>query len=229
MVPIRHAVAPAALLIAALAACDGGSGPPIPVDGFATLRIIQTAAVTGGVQVEWGGRQIASGLAQGASSGSVLVEAGAADLVLRAAGGGLVSGSRTLTLVRGQSYGVAAVDSSGVLLPQMLPDTNAIGVPGKSKLRVLHAAAHAPAIDIWRTQPDFPDQIRVMFPFNYRDISPYLQSDPGEWSILVTPAGLTDTLYLSLAFAVGDGRLATAMVMDSSAAGGIWVSVTEDN
>ena len=227
MSSIRHTAALAALLIAA-PACGGDGGTPPPV-GVATLRVIRAAAVAGGVQVEWGGHEIASGLAQGASSGSVLVAAGTADLVLRAAGGGLVSGSRPLTLVPGQGYTVAAVDSSGVLLPQMLPDTNAVGVPGKSKLRVIHAAAHAPAIDIWRTQPDFPDQIRFMFPFNFRDVSPYFQSDPGDWTVLVTPAGGTDTLFLSAPFAVGDGKLATVAVMDSSAAGGIWVSVTEDN
>jgi hypothetical protein len=214
--------------MAGLTACGDGVDevPPTP---SAVLRVIQAAAAGGAVRVTWGGHQIAFALDQGESSGGISVDPGTGNLVMQPLAGGLATGSRSLTLVGGRSYVVAGIDSAGVLQPQLLGDTNAVGVPGKSRLRVIHAAAHAPAIDIWRTQPDFPDQVRFMFPFNYRDVSPYFESDPGNWTILVTPAGGTDTLFLSAPFTVGSGKLATAMVMDSSAGGGIWVSVAVDN
>ncbi len=100
---------------------------------------------------------------------------------------------------------------------------------GKSKVRFIHAAALAPAIDIWRTQPDWQTPIRVMFPFAYGAQSPYLQSDPGQWTTYVSPADQTDTLYAHPAFTVADGKRATVIIMDSSAAGGLTAIVVNED
>lgn len=77
------------------------------------------------------------------------------------------------------------------LQAQVMPDTNARGVVGQSKLRVAHLAPNAPRIDVWRTQPDYPDPVRVMVPFEYPAVSPYLVSDPGMWRVWATPLAST--------------------------------------
>jgi hypothetical protein len=45
----------------------------------------------------------------------------------------------------------------------------------------------------------------------------------------VTPEGQNDTLYASGSFPVGDGKLVTVVVMDSTAAGGISAVLVQDN
>jgi hypothetical protein len=114
-------------------------------------------------------------------------------------------------------------------VPTVLADTNAIPVAGKSKLRVIHSASQAPAVDIWRRQPDFDTLVRVQFPFPYRAVSPYILSDPGDWHVTVSHENLTDTLYASGAITVADGKLVTVIVVDSSASGGITALIVPDN
>lgn len=212
----------------AVACSDYGSGTNYGGGGSASLRIVQTAADPTAVQVRWKGQSIGTSLAPGSISALLSVSSGTAALELNPTGGGTAS-SRTLTLSDGERYTLIAQDSSGVVVPQLLSDTNAIVAAGKSKLRVIHSATQAPAVDIWRTQPDFQTLIRVMFPFAYQASSPYLESDPGNWSIVVTPEGQNDTLYSSGPINVGVGKLVTVVIIDSSAAGGINAVIIPDN
>lgn len=209
-----------------LACSDYGS--PTYGGGNALLRIVQSAASPAAVQIRWKGQPIGTSLAPGGVSALLNIAPGTALLELNPTGGGTAS-SRTLTLTDGGRYTIITQDSSGVVVPQLLSDTNAIVAAGKSKLRVIHSATQAPAIDIWRTQPDFPDLIRVMFPFAYQAASPYLESDPGDWSVVVTPEGQTDTLYSSGPITVPVGKLVTVVIIDSSAAGGVKGVVIHDN
>jgi hypothetical protein len=210
-----------------LACSDYGSSTSYG-GGSALLRIVQSAAAPTAVQVRWKGQPIGSSLAPGGVSALLNVSSGTAALELGPTGGGTAS-SHTLTLADKGRYTIIAQDSSGVLVPQLLEDTNAIVAAGKSKLRVIHSATQAAAIDIWRTQPDFQTLITIMTPFNYQAASPYLESDPGEWSIVVTPQAQTDTLFTSGPINVGVGKLVTVVVIDSSVVGGIDAVVIHDN
>jgi len=202
---------------------DEGNGGPT-----ADLVAVQALQSANTVGVSIGGNPVLT-LSPGVTSALVSIPAGTRSLQLTPSGGTAAGSIRTVTFEAGQRYLLVAADSSGVAIPSVLADTNAIPVAGKSKLRVIHAAGLAPAIDIWRTQPDFPTLIRVMFPFDFNAASPYLLSDPGDWSIVVTPEGQTDTLYATGPFTVGDGKLVTVVVMDSTATGGISAVLVRDN
>ena len=67
-------------------------------------------------------------------------------------------------------------------------------VAGKGKLRVSHLAANAPAIDVYRTQPDFPSFVKFMEPFAFNATTPFIMSDPGNWTIRVTARGTNQVL-----------------------------------
>jgi hypothetical protein len=215
-------------IVALGSACSDSStdeGHGGPTADLVAVQALQSAAT---VRVTIGGNLVLT-LSPGVTSAVVSIPAGTRSLQLQPSGGTAAGSTRTVTFEAGQRYLLVAADSSGVAIPSVLADTNAIPVPGKSKLRVVHAAGLAPAIDIWRTQPDFPTLIRVMFPFDFNAVSPYLLSDPGDWSIVVTPEGQNDTLYASGSFPVGDGKLVTVVVMDSTAAGGISAVLVQDN
>ena len=123
------------------------------------------------------------------------------------------------------------IGSSSIINPWVLTDTGSVVPPDKSKLRVAHFAASAPSIDIWRTQPDWQQFITIMFPFRYQEASPYLQSDPGAWRVLVSTETrqegvplLADTLLLSDPIDVPAGESRTVIVLDREG-GGLQIEV----
>lgn len=194
----------------------------------ANLRIAQTVRSAASVRVRVGTTWSAQ-LLPGNLSTVMKVPVGTQSVVVEPLGGTAAGSTQQMTFEVGRQYLIVTQDSLGVVVPSVLADTGAAPVPGRSKLRVVHSAALAPPIDIWRSQPDYDTLIRVMFPFGYREESPYLQSDPGDWTVAVSHANVVDTLYRSLPITVGAGKLVTVIVLDSSAAGGFTTMVVADN
>jgi len=114
----------------------------------------------------------------------------------------------------GDTLTIVAIDTSGSLGTGILTDTGVVASPGHSKLRVAHFAANAPAVDIWRTQPDFATPTKVMVPFPYLAVSSYIESTPGDWTVFVTPEGQTDTLVGLGPIPIGDGESWTVYLTD---------------
>ncbi len=220
----RHTMLALATL---LGACSSGSEPVLP-PASGLLRVVQAVGSSNSVAVRVDGTLLLT-LAPGTVSAPTAVAEGHHTLTLTPTGGGTQASTHDIHVTDGASMTLVARDSAGIVVPSLLADTGAIVPAGKSKLRVMHAAVMAPAIDIYRLQPDFPDLVTVMFPFAYGAVSPYLQSDPGTWDIVVTPEGQPDTLHHSGGFTVADGKRVTVIVMDSSAAGGIISLVVADN
>ena len=195
---------------------------------FAMLRVAQTAQNTASLRVRVGTSWSAQML-PGSLSGMFQIPVGTQSVLIETTGGSGTGSTRSMDFVDGQRYLLVALDSGGVVVPTVLADTGALPVAGKSKVRVIHSAALAPAIDVWRRQPDYDTLIRFQFPIPYRTVSPYFQSDPGDWHVTVSHENQQDTLYASPAIPVGDGKLVTVIVIDSSAAGGVSALVIADN
>ena len=215
------------------AAC-GGDGPTQTLDdGTAQLRVLHTAAATA-IDVTVGGQTIITNLARGSVTDFTTVPAGSQQVVFHAAGTAASGSGTILNFTADDTVTVFTIDSSTVINPWVLTDSGAVVTPDKSKLRVVHFAAEAPAIDVWRTQPDFPSLITIMFPFPYRAVSPYLQSDPGTWTVLVTTERrdamgipvLGDSLWATGPIEVTGGGLRTVVLFDREG-GGITSTVIE--
>lgn len=198
------------------AACGDSTSPgPAPADSTAPftdttyLQVVHTAAGVPAIDVRVGQRLVIAGLALGRSSDFVAVPAGRQPVEFRAQGATAGTHGTTLSLGVADSTTVFTIDSSTVLNPWVLTDSGAVVPPTASKLRVVHFAGAAPAIDVWRTQPDFPSLITVQFPFRYREVSPYLQSDPGIWTVRVT----TEQRDATGIPALGDSLAATGDIM----------------
>ena len=110
------------------------------------------------------------------------------------------------------------------------------GAAGATKLRVGNFAASAATtpISIWRTQPDYQSMIRIQFPFPYQTTSPYLQSTPGGWRIMVSHENNTqadvpmpDTLANSGLISVPSGQSRTVIITDGATAGTYSIVVIE--
>ena len=220
------------MLGAALAtAC---SSTTTPSDGNGTggqLRVVNGATSAGSaVKVYVDGQAVGGNVTLGTASSVLDVSTGLHAVQIRSATGGL-GFARNIQFAAGKPVTAVAVDSEGGVMAAILDDTNAVVPAGATKLRVAHMAENA-QVDIWRTQPDYQTPIRVMFPFVYRNVSPYLQSTPGEWRVMVSsPVRLAndpmpDTLANSGLITVPAGASRTVLLLDKPG-GGISLIVIE--
>jgi Domain of unknown function (DUF4397) len=197
----------------------GGASAP------ASLRVVNTAPDVPEMDVLVHGRVVISKLAFGAVSAVTSVNAGKQDVAFRASGD-TAGPATSLAFTAGDTTTLLTIDSSTVLNPWVLTDTGATVPAGRTKLRVVHFAAHAPALLAWRSQPDFPVLTPIQFPFPYETATPYVESDPGTWQVLVATEAyvgnqpvVTDTLALSDPIDIADGTSRTVIIVDDGSGG----------
>ena len=199
-----------------LAACAESSAPS---DKTASLRVLNASRDSKAVTVFVDGSQVGSAVVFAQLSVPIPITPGAHRMTFTPMAVAQSAGSFSASFSTGDTTIVIVIDSSTIIDPIVLTDTGSIVPLGASKLRVVHFAEHAPAIDVWRTQPDYQTLIRVMFPFPYRAASGYIQSTPGDWTVVVTPEGRTDTLLATGPITVPDGKSRTVLLLDGDSAG----------
>jgi len=224
-------------VFAALVACgDNVVEPPVndndPITGpTAQLRVVHTLMGVAVLDVMVGSRVVLPSLAFGAPSAFVDVPIGTQPVGFRPAGTTAAPHTSSVAFTENDSVTVFTIDSSSIINPWVLTDTGAVVPPDKSKMRVAHFAATAPLVDIWRTQPNWQQFITTMFPFPYQAVSPYMQSDPGVWRVLVSTLMrqggiplLTDRLLIGDPIDIPAGESRTVIVLDREG-GGLQVRV----
>ena len=178
----------------------------------AGVRVINASSVPFDVLID-GGVSIPA-LSVATVSPPVPVTAGAHIIGLRVNG---VVTSINVQTTDGQTLTTVAVPgTASSVTASVMVDTGSIVPEGKSKLRVVHLASGVPAIEIWRTQPDFQTPVHIMTPFAYLAQSPYLQSDPGAWEVFITAPGSTAKLATTGAISIPNGERRTVVLLDSA-------------
>lgn len=214
------------LILVLAAAC--APEPIGPGGDGARFSVVNGAGGSGAVKVYMDG-VFAADVAAG-EQGRITADPGTHEVELRRANGSDAV-ARAVILAAGVPLTIVAWDSLGILRPAVLADSNSAVSPGQSKLRVAHYAGSAGSIDIWRTQPDYGTPIRIMFPFSYGEVSPFVESTPGEWRVLVSTAiaapngPMPDTLAMTGGIMAGDGEARTVVVVDRAGGGVNIVSV----
>jgi uncharacterized protein DUF4397 len=222
----------ALLLLAAaagLAGCGDGSGPLLPQ--ASSLRVLH--AIRGGPSLTVfvdGAR--GSTLAFGQLGRTTFLSPGVHELVL-------VPSDTSHSLIvdfpatEGVGYSAFAIDSTAgathTVEPVIVPDTGSLPAVGHSRLRIARYAAAAPAIDAWRTQPDSSGLVVSAQPLNFRAGTRYFDGAPGAWSVVISHAGMTDTLLATGSIPIADGQARTVVVIDSTAGHVTWRLVPDRN
>jgi hypothetical protein len=199
--------------LAILAACsDGGSNDPQPVEvrGFQAVN-----ATLDTLDVLFDGALLKSGVVVGELVPAP-ADASSGTHVVRFRRPGRDSADVDVTIAAGvATAAIARTTIEGGLFAFELSDTGSAPVAGKSKVTVIHLAEQAPALDVWRLQPDFPDSIRVMFPFALGAQSNYMESTPGTWTVFATAEGTEGPkLATTGPFDVGGGEVYAVMLLD---------------
>ena len=125
-----------------------------------------------------------------------------------------------ILVVNPQILAEAGVPIEGALFAFELSDTGSAPVAGRSKLQVVHLAESAPPLDVWRTQPDFSEPVRVMFPFPLGAQSSYIESEPGPWSVWATAEGTTTPVLATTgSLNILGGQVWTVLLLDEPGGG----------
>jgi hypothetical protein len=217
--------------LVAAAGCAGDGQVTGPTDdqqtGAATLRVVHTLAAVPAIDVIVGGVPVLQGLGAGQASDFLPVASGVQLVAFRPTGSNALPAGAPIVFAANDTITVVTIDSASVINPEVLTDSGSVVPPDKSKLRVAHFAAQAPPIDAWRSQPDYRSLTNIMFPFPYRAVSPYLQSDAGVWTVLVTAERrnasgipvLGDSLEASEPISIPAGQSRTVVIVDRPAGG----------
>ena len=217
-----------------LAGCEAAAPPTgVPGTGSAELRIVNGAA--GAVSVFVDGSARVTNMLAGTVSPALSIGSGTRHVEFRSPGSGATLAFVDVTPnAAGKAIVTATTGLGGTVKAGVVVDTAAVVAAGTSKLRVLHLAANAPAIDIWRTQPDFSTPIRFMFPFAYSASSGYMASTPGAWVVYVTlvvapapgdslgggpPSTVPARSLATYPITIGGGVIKTVVVLDVAGGG----------
>jgi hypothetical protein len=230
--------AAAALVTATVGACSTAS-PTGTLGGSTGARLSIINGAPGAVRVVVDGSTLIASLAAASVSTALDVAPGAHTVELQAISSSALSGtsSTSVTASAGAtSFVTARLGASGAVVAGAVSDSGSVPAPGMSKLRVIHLAASAPALDVWRTQPDYATPIRTMFPFPYSAQSSFLQSTPGVWEVIVTTASTPTTgepdprlsALATLTLTINAGVAQTVVILDK-AGGGVALSVLSGN
>ena len=216
------------LALAALAACDNGNGPPLPQ--ASRLRVLHTIRAGPSLAVFVDGAR-GSTLVFGGQSRTFL-SPGLHELVL-------VPSDTTHSLIvdfpaqEGVNYTAFAIDSvagaTHTVEPVLVPDTGAVPAAGHGRLRITNFAAAAPPIDAYRTQPDSTGPLVSARPLNFRAVTRYFDGAAGDWSVVISHAGMSDTLLATGSIAIADGQARTVALIDSTAGHVSWRLLPDRN
>jgi hypothetical protein len=210
----------ALVLAAALgaAACDDDNTGP---DSEARVRVVHASPDAPNVDVLIDGAAVLTDVPFGAASAYLPVEAGDRELQVRAAGTSTVVIDDGQYLDDGSDYTVIASGLVAGISALALADDNSAPAAGQIKLRVVHGAPSAPAVDVYVTAPgaDLNAATPTLTSVPFRAASDYLEVPAGNYQIRVTVAGTkmvaidTGTLTLSA------GQVRTAIALDAPGGG----------
>jgi hypothetical protein len=214
----------ALVLFSGAIACDTNTLTGCCTTGGGRIRVINAFTTPVDVLVD-GDVAIQSLAAGGVATASPSI--GNHTIVLRSTTGSSIS--QQITTSSGALNSIAAVRASnGAVGSAVLDDTGSVVPAGATKVRVLHLAPNAGALQVYRTQPDFQQPVSWQFPFTYQsDVNslsaPFYQSTVGTWEVRVwqTPANATGwtSAPVKVLIPLGSGEKKTVMILDDPAGG----------
>jgi uncharacterized protein DUF4397 len=219
----------AASAVAVLAACGTDAATDCCIEpGEPQLAVRVFNASASPVDVLLDGRLVIGTLAP-SGRGTMAAAPGSHAISFRPSAGGNVA-TRPITTLAGAITTVAAVRSTGGALGTVvLDDTNSVVPPNATKVRVLHLAANAGTLQVFRTQPDFPQPVAWQFPFTYQAepnslSAPFYQSTVGTWEVRIwktpTDASGWATAPVRVTIPLAGGEKKTVVILDDFGSSG---------
>jgi len=220
-----YAAALAALVSAALMAACGGAGfngPP------ATLRFVNATSAYASLDFLVAGQTLAAATAFGQGSAYTGVDPDRAATTVRAAGSSTALATLTPTLTRSRAHTLIAYGGESAVKTLLVEDEEAADAT-QAKLRVIHAAPDAGALDVYVTAAG--DALATATALHSSvaagKASSYATRGAGTWQVSVTGAGDRDDPRLRLTDVVlSAGQVATLLLTPTTGGamvGAVWM------
>jgi hypothetical protein len=202
------------------AACsdDDNTGP----DGEARVRVVHASPDAPNVDVLLDDAEVLGDVPYLTASEYLDAPAGERNLKVNAAGTATSVIDADVNLVDGTDYTVIASGLVASIEPIVLEDDNSAPGTGNVKVRAIHGAPSAPAVDIYVTAPgtDLGDETPVLTAVEFGDVADYIEAPAGDYQVRVTLAGSETVVIDSGALTLASGQVRTAIAVDAAGGGG---------
>jgi Domain of unknown function (DUF4397) len=211
------------LLLAAsalTAACsdDDNTGPD---DTDARVRVVHASPDAPNVDVLVDDAVALSNVPYLAVSDYLEVPSGDRNLKVNAAGTATTVIDADADLAEGSDYTVIASGLAEAIEPIVLEDDNTAPAAGNVRVRAIHGAPSAPAVDIYVTAPgiDLATETPVLANVEFGQVADYLEAPAGTYQVRVTPTGSKTVVIDSGTLTLGSGQVRTVIAVDAAGGG----------
>ena len=207
----------AGALTAACSDDDDNTGP----EGGARVRVVHASPDAPDVDVLVDDAEVLGDVPYLTASDYLDVPAGDQTLKVNAAGTATTVIDTDVSLVDGTDYTVIASGLVEAIEPIVLQDDNSAPAAGTARVRAIHGAPSAPAVDIYVTAPgaDLETTIPLLANVEFGDVADYIEAPAGDYQVRVTPAGTTAVVIDSGTLTLSSGQVRTAIAVDAAGGG----------
>lgn len=177
-------------------ACSSSNDTPAPVP-TAQVRVVHASPDAPAVDVFVNGSQVVANASYKAATPFAPVNAGMADVRVNVAGTSTLALSAGPTFTAGKYYTVMAVNSLSALEPLVIEEDGVAPASGKLKVRVVHAAPKAPAVDVYVTAPaaDLAAATPTLTNVSFKAFSGALEIPAATYQVRITATGSKVPVY----------------------------------
>jgi uncharacterized protein DUF4397 len=207
----------ASALTAACSDDDNNTGP----EGQARVRVVHASPDAPAVDVLVDDAAALSNVDYLTASDYVELADGAHNVKVNAAGTSTTVIDADVDLADGTDYTVIASGLLESIQPIVLEDDNSTPAAGTARVRAIHGAPSAPAVDVYVTAPgaDLEAASPALSNVAFGDVADYLEVPAGDYQVRVTPAGTKTVVIDSGALTLTSGQVRSAIAVDAPGGG----------
>jgi len=213
------------LLVAAsalTAACGDDDETTGPAVADARVRVVHASPDAPSVDVLVDDAVALSNVPYLGVSDYLEVPSGSRNLKVNAAGTATTVIDADADLAEDGDYTVIASGLASAIEPIVLVDDNSAPAAGNVRVRAIHGAPSAPAVDIYVTAPgtDLDTETPVLVNVVFGQVADYLEAPAGTYQVRVTPTGSKTVVIDSGPLTLASGQVRTAIAVDAAGGGG---------
>lgn len=200
-----------------VAACSDDDDPVTTTQ----LRAVHLSPDAPNVDVLVNGNEVASDVAYLQNTGYLVIPSGMTPILVQPVGTNTNVIDASPDLDPDADYTVLAANLVADIEPILLTDDNTPPTSGNVKVRIVHGAPSAPAVDVYVTSPgaDLATSTPTLTNITFGVASGYLSVPAGSYQIRVTPTGTTTVVIDSGTVPLGAGQIRTVIATDAPGGG----------
>lgn len=206
----------AAAALSAACSNDDNTG----LEGQGRLRIVHVSPDASNLDVVLDGDTVAD-LAYLGSSDYIQLTAGGHVMQISETNTTLALIDQDVTVADGADYTVIVGNTLAHIQALVLTDNNNTPPAGTIRVRAVHGAPGAPAVDVYVTDPgaDLTLASPAASNVTFGQALPYFDAIAGTYEVRVTPTGAKDVIIDSGAFTLENGQVRTVIAVDAAGGG----------